>query len=302
MFHIFSHKPKAIFKGCLPELDGHKIYFQVFGNPNGKTILNFHGGPGARSKFKYVRCCNLKRYKVIIFDQRGCGNSEFKDLFYKNTTQDTIKDAKRILDFLNIKEKVISFGGSWGSTLALLFAETYPDLVDKIIVSQTFLARKKDVDWTYKDSKMFYPDIIEKLSPYLINTHKDLENLLKQSNVKIKKTVKYLTNYDYQIGKLKINLDEELGDSTTNSFKVYMHYNTNNYFIKENEILNNIAKIKNIPTLIIGNRLDFCTPLEQAYTLHKAMPKSTLHIIDSFGHGSKKQNKLLPKLIKEFLG
>ena len=106
MFHIFLHKPKAIFKGYLPELDGHKIYFQVFGNPNGKTILNFHGGPGARSKFKYVKCCNLKNYKVIIFDQRGCGNSEFKDLFYKNTTQDTIKDAKRILDFLNIKEKV----------------------------------------------------------------------------------------------------------------------------------------------------------------------------------------------------
>lgn len=301
MFHIFSRSPKAIFKGYLPELDGHKVYFQVFGNPNGKTILNFHGGPGSKSKFKYVKCCNLKNYKVIIFDQRGCGNSEFKDIFYKNTTQDTIKDAKRILDFLNIKEKVILFGGSWGSTLSLLFAETYPELVDKIIVSQTFLARRKDVDWLYKDSKIFYPDIIEKLSPYLIKTHKDLENLLKQSNTKIKKAVTYLTNYDYQIGKLKINLDEELGDSATNSFKVYMHYVTKNLFIRENEILNNIGKIQNIPTLIIGNRLDFCTPIEQAYLLHKAIAKSTLHIIDSFGHGSKKQNKLLPKLIKEFL-
>ena len=279
MFHLFSRSQKAIFKGYLPELDGHKVYFQVFGNPNGKTIINFHGGPGGKSKFKHVKHFDLKKYKAIIFDQRGCGNSEF----------------------LNIKEKVVSFGGSWGSTLALLFAETYPDLVDKIIVSQTFLARKKDADWTYKDSKMFYPDIIEKLSPYLIKTHKDLENLLKQSNTKIKKAVTYLTNYDYQIGKLKINLDEELGDGATNSFKVYMHYNTNNYFIKENEIIKNIGKIKNIPTLIIGNRLDFCTPIEQAYTLHKAMPKSTLHIIDSFGHGSKKQNKLLPKLIKEFL-
>lgn len=301
MFHIFSRKSKAIFKGYLPELDGHKIYFQVFGNPNGKTILNFHGGPGSKSKFKHIKHFDLKKYKAIIFDQRGCGNSEFKDLFYKNTTQDTIKDAKRILDFLNIKEKVISFGGSWGSTLSLLFAETYPELVDKIIVSQTFLARKKDANWTYKDSKMFYPDIIEKLSPYLIKTHKDLENLFKQSNAKIKKTVKYLTNYDYQIGKLKINLDEELGDKVVNSFKIYMHYYTEHYFIKENEIIENIGKIKNIPTLIIGNRLDFCTPLEQAYTLHKAIPKSTLHIIDSFGHGSKKQNKLLPKLIKEFL-
>lgn len=301
MFHIFSRKPKVIFKGYLPELDGHKVYFQVFGNPCGKTIINFHGGPGSRSKFKHIKHFDLKKYKAIIFDQRGCGNSEFKDLLYKNTTQDTIKDAKRILDFLNIKEKVISFGGSWGSTLALLFAEKYPELVDKIIVSQTFLARKKDKDWLYKDSKIFYPDIIEKLSPYLINSHKDLENLLKQSNAKIKKTVKYLTNYDSQIGKLKINLDEELGDKATNSFKIYMHYNTKHFFVKENEIIKNIGTIKNIPTLIIGNRLDFCTPIEQAYLLHKAMPKSTLYIIDSLGHGSKKQNKLLPKLIKEFL-
>ena len=301
MFHIFSRNSKTILKCYLPELDGHKIYFQVFGNPNGKPILNFHGGPGAKSKFKYVKCCDLKKYKVIIFDQRGCGNSEFKDLFYKNTTQDTINDAKRILDYLNIKEKVILFGGSWGATLALLFAEKYHELVDKMIVSQTFLARKKDVDWLYKDSKMFYPDIIEKLSPYLINTNKDLKILLKQSNTKINKTVKYLTNYDHQIGKLKINIDKEINDRTYNYFKVYMHYYIQNYFIKENEILDNIDKIKNIPTLIVGNRLDFCTPIEQAYTLHKAMPKSTLHIIDSFGHGSKKQNKLLPKLIKEFL-
>ena len=233
MFHIFSCNSKTILKCYLPELDGHKIYFQVFGNPNGKPILNFHGGPGAKSKFKYVKCCDLKKYKVIIFDQRGCGNSEFKDLFYKNTTQDTINDAKRILDYLNIKEKVILFGGSWGATLALLFAEKYHELVDKMIVSQTFLARKKDVDWLYKDSKMFYPDIIEKLSPYLINTNKDLKILLKQSNTKINKTVKYLTNYDHQIGKLKINIDKEINDRTYNYFKVYMHYYIQNYFIKE---------------------------------------------------------------------
>ncbi len=301
MFHIFSHNQKAIFKGYLPELDGHKLYFQVFGNPNGKTILNFHGGPGARSKFKYVKYCNLKKYKVIIFDQRGCGNSTFKDLLEHNTTQDTIQDAKRILDYLNIKEKVILFGGSWGATLTLLFAETYPNLVEKIIVSQTFLARKTDIDWLYNKSKIFYPDIIEKISPYIIKTHKNLEELFQQSNEKINKTIKYLTNYDHQIGKLKINLDEELGDKAANSFKIYMHYSTEHYFIKENEIINNVGKIKNIPTLIVGNRLDFCTPIEQAYTLHKAMPKSTLHIIDSFGHGSKKQNKLINKFVKDFL-
>ena len=141
---FFRKEPEPFNADYLPEKDGHKVFYQEFGNPLGEAVISFHGGPGGSSKAKHANGFNLKKYRVIMFDQRGCGNSEPQGEIKNNTTKDIIEDAKRLLDFLKV-DKVISKGGSWGSTLALLFAEAYPEMVTKIVCSAIWIAREKDM-------------------------------------------------------------------------------------------------------------------------------------------------------------
>ena len=141
MFGFFNNK---IFdKGWLPAFEGHKIYYQQVGNPKGEVVLNFHGGPGGCCKKSHAEYFNLKKQRIIMFDQRGCNRSESEDITALNDTKRLIKDAKRLLEYLNINEPVIVSGASWGSTLALLFAEKYPELTKQICVFPSSLPAKK---------------------------------------------------------------------------------------------------------------------------------------------------------------
>ena len=125
MFGFFNNK--VFDKGWLPSHEGHEIYYQQMGNSNGEVVLNFHGGPGGCCKESHGQYFNLKKQRVIMFDQRGCNRSKAEDLISLNDTKRLLKDAKRLLDYLNITQPVIVSGTSWGSTLALLFAERYPE-------------------------------------------------------------------------------------------------------------------------------------------------------------------------------
>ena len=140
---------KAYNTGYLPEQDGHRIFFQEIGNPHGQPVICFHGGPGGSGKVAFAYSYNLKKYRILILDQRGCGLSESAAPFKHNTSQKIVEDANRLLDYLHIKTKVISAGCSWGSTCALLFAETYPEKVKSILVNAIFLGRKVDVQNPY---------------------------------------------------------------------------------------------------------------------------------------------------------
>ncbi len=113
---------KPYITGYLPVKDGHQIFYQEVGNPNGEPTIIFHGGPGAQCYAYYTSTFNLKKHRVILFDQRGCGKTQSENPLYKNTTQETIEDAARLLNHLNIKEKIICACGSLGSSLALIFA------------------------------------------------------------------------------------------------------------------------------------------------------------------------------------
>lgn len=103
IFKLFKRDPKPYDTGYLPEKDGHEIFYQQVGNPKGEVVLSFHGGPGSQSKARHANAWDLKRYRIIMFDQRACGLSKFKNPFYKNTSQDTVEDALRLLDFLKIR-------------------------------------------------------------------------------------------------------------------------------------------------------------------------------------------------------
>lgn len=297
MFNFFNNK---IFdKGWLPEYEGHKIYYQQMGNPNGEIVLSFHGGPGGNCKPSHAQYFNLKKQRVIMFDQRGCGRSESEDIATLNDTKRLIKDAKRLLEHLQISEPIIISGGSWGSTLALLFAEKYPELTKKLALFSIFLARKEDRDWMLKNSGLFYPDLLEEIyrqsegeNPY---TH--YAKLAFSENLgSIQTAIKYMVQYEYLMGQTDASFKEmRIDNKAITSARISLYYAANRYFLEENEILKNIDKIKDIPTLIIHNRLDMCCPLQGAWELYRSLNNAEIKIIADIGHGGSKLKKVAHK-------
>lgn len=281
---------KPYHTGYLPEKDGHEIYFQEAGNPKGIPVITFHGGPGGSAGISYAYSYNRKKYRIIMFDQRGCGLSKAKDPLYKNTIQDTVADAKRLLDFLGIKEKVVSAGCSFGSTCAILFAETYPEQVRMLLVNAIFLGRKQDAENLTPVAKYFYPDMLDDL--YKVAKTKDLDAyfgklILSNKKADNVKAMKYYKTFERVTGGTDLSYhfkDEEYTDKAIAKFKIFMHYQIHNAFLKDNQLLKNAKKIAHIPAQIYENRWDPCCPPYQAFELHQALPKSKLHMVPSQGH------------------
>ena len=285
----------------------HRIYYRAYGNPQGIPVLSFHGGPGGGSNEKYAKLFDFKKYYFIQFDQRGGCRSETKDFLYKNTTQNLIQDAHDILNLLKIKRKIIVHGVSWGSTLALVFAETYPKLVQNIIVSAVFLARPYDTDWVKKDSIRFYPDLwttMQNQLPESKNIRQKYYKMLFSDNPEDNnKALSYLGSYEYMLGSLDPHFTKrtELNAQELQETRIAFYYEKNNYFLENDQILKNADKIKDIPTLITHNRMDFCCPVQQAWDLHLKLPQSTLIIVPDYGHTSKRLTKETKYQIKNFI-
>lgn len=305
-FNIFNRMPKPFNDGFLPSLNGHKVYYVQYGNPNGIPVLSFHGGPGGSSKPKYAKLFDLNKYRFIQFDQRGCGKSEFKQLLEYNTTSLLISDAKRLLEHLNIKEPIIVHGVSWGSTMALLFAEAYPEKVKKIVVSSVFLARPIDADWVRCDSERFYPDLWDEMRRHTKhrNVYDEYYRMLLSPRSKDNLVaLSYLGSYEHKLGELNPHFIElnEIDESFLQMSRIYFHYDRNDFFIEANQILKNADKIRKIPTLILHNRMDFCCPVKQAWDLSKALPNSILTIIADYGHSTPKLLRAVKKQLRDFL-
>ena len=298
MFGFFNNK---IFdKGWLEEFEGHEIYYQQVGNPNGEVVLSFHGGPGGKCKVSHAQCFDLKKYRVIMFDQRGSGRSKAGDITSLNDTHRLVKDAKRLLEYLNVDGPIIVAGASWGSTLALLFAIKYPQSVRKICVSSVFLARKTDMDWMLKTSGLFYPDLLEEIyrqsdgeNPYI-----HYAKLMFSDDLgSIQTALKYMVHYEYILGDVDAKFrDVKIDNEIINSARISLYYATNKYFLENDEILKNIEKIRDIETVIVHNRLDMCCPLSGAWELYRALNNAKIEIVADIGHGGDKLKKVSRKL------
>ena len=306
MFWSKLFEPKPSKEGYLPEVDGHQVYYADYGNPRGKPVLIFHGGPGGSCKPKQTAGFDLKKYRVLMFDQRGCGKSHPLGQWNKNTTKDLLDDTIRLLNHLNINDKLILRGGSWGSTLVLLFAEKYPEKVEKLILTQIFLANKSDLQWEREGSSLFYPDIWEKISSSVSRGAVLGEYYAKLINSgERKKQIKAVSlygAYERILGSLNPVLEDKVIDEKiVASNRIYMNYAANNFYLRDNEIMKNIKKISHLPSLILHNRLDFVCPLQGAYQLHKALPNSKLVIVPEKGHVGELLHKTIKKEMKEFL-
>ena len=272
--------------------DGHSLYVELSGNKNGIPVLFLHGGPGAGSSGLYRRYFNPKKYNIIIFDQRGCGKSTPFGDCENNTSEKLIDDIKRILNHLNIQEVVI-YGGSWGSTLALLYSEKYPETVKALVLRGVFLCRKSDIQWFYqKGADSIFPEYWEsflkdipasEMDDILTAFHKRIHS----ADIEISNQFcKQWSIWEGNCSSLKPNAEvvDQFDKCAISLAKIETHYFKNDCFIEENQIIKDIDKIKHIKCHIVHGRYDIVCPFNQAFDLHHHYDNSELNLINDAGH------------------
>jgi len=267
--------------------DGHSIYFEQCGNKTGLPVIFLHGGPGSGCNENHRRYFNPDKYRIIIFDQRGCHRSTPTGSVKNNSTEDLLIDIESIRNKLNI-EKLVLFGGSWGATLALLYAEQNPQHVSAMILRGTFLARQCDFEWFAHDGvNRIFPEYWQEYLTLFDESEKDdlLGSLHRRVFSENRETqVEAARAWSLWAGRVvthSLGLDEayvldEDDDKLINEVRVEMHYAKNRYFIKENQILDNISQMPDVPVTIIHGRKDLTCLAESSWTVHQALVDSNL--------------------------
>ncbi len=289
--------------GFLPVSGGHELYFEESGNPEGKPVVFLHGGPGGGSDAKQRRFFDPKAYRIVLFDQRGCGQSTPFASLENNTTWDLVSDIEVLREHLKIDRWQV-FGGSWGSTLALAYAQTHPKCVTELVLRGIFLLRQWEIDWFYQGgASHLFPDAWEKyLAPIPPAERGDL----------VAAYFKRLTSTDAAVrteaarawslweGSTSHLLPNEAylsktGDPTfaTAFARIECHYFVNHGWVDGTKaLLDNIEPIRNIPAVIVQGRYDVVCPLESAWALHRAWPEAELKITEDAGHSAHEPSNL----------
>jgi len=283
--------------GFLPVSKEHTLYWEESGNPMGKPVIFLHGGPGSGTEPNHRCFFDPDKYRIILFDQRGCGKSRPHSSLIHNTTWDLVADIETLREMLHISEWVV-FGGSWGSTLALAYAETHPSRVSALILRGIFLGRQKELDWFYQfGAHHLFPDEFEKyVSIIPLQERSDLirayhKRLISENAEERKKAAKHWSGWE--AAALRLIYDPELYAQFTEDHKadaiarVECHYFLNHCFFKtDNWLIEEVHKIRHIPAVIIHGRYDIVCPFESAWDLHKAWPEASLEIIKDAGHAA----------------
>ena len=276
--------------------DKHELYVDEAGNVDGIPILFVHGGPGGACDASSRRFYDPAVYRIITFDQRGCGRSTPHGELENNTTQDLISDIEVMRELLDVDRWVL-FGGSWGSTLSLLYAQAFPARVLALILRGIFLCRQCDFDWLYKDgARRVFPDYWEEfVSPIPIAERGDLmkayyERLTGDDELARMAAAKHWSAWEGSCSKLRPS-PEALASFTKphNALalaRLEIHYFMNKGFVDENHILDNMHLIRDIPGRIVHGRYDMVCPLDNALALHKHWPAAELHIVRDSGHSA----------------
>lgn len=274
----------------------HELYIDEAGDPDGVPVLFIHGGPGSGCDASSRRFYDPAFYRIVTFDQRGCGRSTPHGELSDNTTHDLIADMEAIREHLGIESWVL-FGGSWGSTLSLLYAQHHPQRVKALILRGIFLCRQRDFDWLYKEgANRIFPDYWEEfIKPIPQSERGDLaqayySRLLGDDELLRMGVAKAWSAWEGNCSKLRPS-STALAKFTKphNALamaRIETHYFVNKGFIDENHILNNMQSIKDIPGRIVHGRYDMVCPLDNALSLHQQWPNSELVIVRDAGHSA----------------
>ncbi|MEV5836815.1 prolyl aminopeptidase [Nocardia sp. NPDC052112] len=287
--------------GMLDVGDGHSVYWEISGNPDGKPVVFLHGGPGGGTEPFHRQFFDPAAYRIVLLDQRGCGRStpHIADgaSLATNTTGHLIADIEALRIHLGIDRWQV-FGGSWGSTLALAYAQQYPDRVTELVLRGIFLLRRKEIDWYYNGAAgNIYPDEWEKfLAPVPVDERdSDLvqvyHRLLHSPDQQVAQAAAIAwSTWEGATSSLLPNSDR-VQESAEPRFALAFatienHYFVNGGFLAEGQLLRDIDKIVHIPAVIVQGRHDVVCPATSAWELHRAWPGSVLHIVDDAGHAA----------------
>ncbi|MBX9724841.1 MAG: prolyl aminopeptidase [Candidatus Obscuribacterales bacterium] len=272
----------------------HKLYVEEAGNPNGQPVVFLHGGPGGGFSPNHRRLFDPAKYRIILLDQRGAGKSTPHASLENNTTWDLVADLEILRKHLNI-ERWLVFGGSWGSTLALAYAETHPEHVTGLILRGIFLCRPEEIKWFYQGGvDLIYPDLweeyikpipVEKRDKMVEAYYELLDGPDEKARLQAAKawsvwegsTVKLIPSSD-----VISSFEDDL--KALAMARIECHYFIHNCWLKEDQLIKDVPRIRNIPTWIVHGRYDVVCPVKNAWDLHKAFPEAKLQIIQDAGH------------------
>lgn len=275
--------------------DLHTLHYEQSGNPNGQSVVILHGGPGGGMNPQYRRYFDPSKWRIVQFSQRGCGQSTPFAELCENTTWDLVADIEKLRHHLSIEHWAV-FGGSWGSTLSLSYAQSHPSVCDALFLRGIFLLRKKEIDWFYQEGcSKIYPDAWQHyLEPIPEQERGDLlkayHQRLTSDDQEIRTTAaRAWSTWEGSTSKLiqDTAVMEHYGnDRFAEAFaRIECHYFINKgFFEDENQLINNIDLIRHIPAVIVQGRYDVVCPPESAWELSQAWPEAKLHIIQDAGH------------------
>lgn len=285
-------KPYSTFQ--FPVDDLHTLYVEECGNPQGLPVLFLHGGPGAGCEPMHRRFFDPERYRIVLFDQRGAGQSTPHAELHNNTLWHLIADIEKLRAHLGIQQWVL-FGGSWGSTLALAYAETHPERVLGLILRGIFLCREDDIQWFYQSgASRLFPDLWEHfLAPIPVAERHDLltayyHRLTSSNELERLRAAKAWSVWEGSTLTLESNSSviEHFGEAriALSLARIECHYFFNHCFMEPGQLLRDAGRLHSIPGVIVHGRYDVVCPLDNAWALHQAWPQAELRIVTPAGH------------------
>ncbi len=294
--------------GRLKVSDLHELYYEECGNPDGKPALVLHGGPGGGTNPTMRRQHDPSAYRIILFDQRGCGRSTPYAELRENTTWDLVADIERLREHLGIEKWQVT-GGSWGSALALAYAETHPERVIDMVLRGIFTLRKVELDWFYNEGgcSALFPDAFEKyVAPIPPDERHDMISAFYKRLTSDDAAVRMAAARAWSVWEgttLSLLRDPERearfgADQFAEAFaRIECHYFINDgFFERDDQLIANAGRLKDIPCVMVHGRYDVVTPLMTAWALKKAWPQADLRIVPDAGHTATE-----PGIVHEFV-
>lgn len=283
--------------GRLKVSEKHELYFEESGNPDGKPVVFLHGGPGGGTEGKHRRYFDPAAYRIVLFDQRGCGKSTPFASLEDNTTWHLVSDIEELRAHLGIDRWQV-FGGSWGSTLALAYAETHPSRVTELVLRGIFLLRREEIRWFYQEgASWLFPDAWEEFWSHI--PPEERGDLLRAYHKRLTSTdeaarsaaAKVWSVWEGRTSCLFPNAEliaRTAGDEFSLAFaRIESHYFVHDGWLTSGrELLANVAEIRKIPGVIVQGRYDVVCPAKSAWDLHMAWPEADIRIVGDAGHAA----------------
>lgn len=288
-----GQEPAPRSTGVLEVTDGHAIYWEACGRPDGVPVVMLHGGPGGQIKPYYRRLFDPDTFNAIFFDQRGCGSSTPRGSLEANTTRHLIADMEALRQSLGIDRWIVA-GGSWGSCLAVAYAEAHPESCLGVVVSGITLMDEEDLAWWWKGARALYPEVWQVFHDFLPENERDdlrgnvIRRILDDDPVVHGPAAIALLRYELQLldvwpdPSLTANLDAD--EATMIYSRIFAHYDKHNAFFTPGQLLKDAHRLADVPGTIIAGRFDGVTPPRAAFDLHRAWAGSELIITPVAGH------------------